>query len=236
MPGTLSSLLRARGADVLEAPATEIEALSPSGIDAVVQDLGSYDWVVLTSVTGVQFFTDALTRAGLDARALYGLNIAVIGPSTGRALSAFGLMPDLIPERFVAESLLESLREIGVAGERVLVATAEDGRDMLPAGLRAAGAVVDVVHMYRSRLVTEGPGVDALRAAVDSGEIHCVAFTSASTVRGFVAQVGVDRARQVRAASIGPVTSTAIRESGMTVAIEAKAATMDALVEAIVEG
>jgi uroporphyrinogen III methyltransferase/synthase len=234
IPGTLSSLLRAKGADVIEAPSTEIEALDSAAIDAAVQDIGTYDWLVLTSVTGVRFFGEALTRAGLDARALFGLNIAVIGPSTARALRDIGLSADLVPERFVAESLLEAMAAAGVGGERVLIATADDARALLPDGLRALGAEVHVVEMYRSRLITSGPDVEGLRAAIDDGEIAAVTFTSASTVSGFVAQVGEERARKVRAISIGPVTSDAARAGGLNVVAEGGEATMPGLVAAVI--
>ena len=234
MPGTLSTMLRAKGADVIEAPSTEIEELDRAAIDGAVQDIGTYDWLVLTSVTGVRFFGDALRRAGLDARALFGLNIAVIGPSTGKALRDIGLTPDLVPERFVAESLLEVMTAAGVEGERILIATADDARAVLPDGLRARGAEVTVVEMYRSRLISAGPEIDALREAIDDGGIDGVTFTSASTVSGFVTQVGPERARKIRGISIGPVTSEAARAAGLNVVAEGKEATMPGLVDAVI--
>jgi uroporphyrinogen III methyltransferase/synthase len=235
MPGTLSSLLRAKGADVIEAPSTEIEPLDDAPLNSAVADIASYDWLVLTSGTGVRFFMAALDRAGLDARALSQTDVAVIGPSTGQALKEMGIKPDLVPQRFVAESLLEAMRGTpGISGARVLIATAEDGRSVLPDGLRAAGAHVDVVHMYRSRLVAGGPEVDALRAAIDAGEADAVTFTSASTVDGFLAQVGRERASRVKAISIGPVTSEALRAANVNVTAEAAEATIPALTESVI--
>ncbi len=140
MSGTLAGLLRAKGADIIEAPATEIEALDPGPIDRAVGELAKYSWLVLTSVTGVRFFRDALDRAGLDARALASMRVAVIGPATAKALGELGIRPDLTPPRFVAESLLEAMRGASkVRGERILIATAEDARSVLPDGLRALG-------------------------------------------------------------------------------------------------
>jgi uroporphyrinogen III methyltransferase/synthase len=234
MPGTLSAALRARGADVIEAPSTEIEPLDQAPLDAAVAELSSYDWLVLTSATGVRFFRQAMDRAGLDARALAYTEVAVIGPSTGKALRELGVYPDLIPTRFVAESLLEAMREEDIDGARILIATADDSRDVLSDGLRDQGAHVDVVHMYRSRLVTAGDSVERLRAAIDAGAVDGVTFTSASTVSGFVALVGQERASRVKAFSIGPVTSDAARAAGMSIAAEAKQATIDSLAEAIV--
>jgi uroporphyrinogen III methyltransferase/synthase len=234
MPGTLAALLRARGADVIEAPSTEIEALDPSAIDTAVREIASYAWLVLTSATGVRYFREALERSGLDARALANTRIAVIGPSTAKALREIGLRADLVPQRFVAESLLAAMRSAdSVHGHRILIATAEDGRDVLARGLRELDAQVSVVHMYRSRIVREGPATDALRAAIDAGEVDLVTFTSASTVTGFVAQAGPDRARQVRAGSIGPVTSTSLRESGIDVVVESPSSTIESLIDAV---
>ena len=234
MPGTLADLLRARGADVIEAPSTAIEALDPAAIDEAVQQLASYDWLVLTSVVGVRFFREALDRAGLDTRSLASTDIAVIGPSTARALGEMGLKPDLVPPRFVAESLLEVMRATeGMRGARVLYAGAEDARPVLADGLRELGAIVDVVATYRSRIVTEGPEVEALRADLDRRGADFVTFTSASSVSGFVAQVGADRAAKVNAISIGPVTSAAAREAGITVVAEAASATIPGVVEAL---
>jgi uroporphyrinogen III methyltransferase/synthase len=117
-------------------------------------------------------------------------------------------------------------------GARVLLITAGDGRDVLPNGLVERGAHLNVVHPYRSRLVTDGPEVDALRSALDAG-VDAVTFTSASTVSGFVAQAGQDRAAKVKAVSIGPVTTEAAKAAGITIAAEAKAATIDSLVAAV---
>jgi uroporphyrinogen III methyltransferase/synthase len=234
MPGTLSSLLRARGADVIEAPSTEIEPLDEGLLNAAIGELASYDWLVLTSATGVRFFAQALDRAGLDARALSHTDVAVIGPSTGKALREIGIKPDLLPQRFVAESLLESMRAQNLTGARVLIATAEDGRAVLPDGLRELGAHVDVVHMYRSRLITSGAEVDALRASIDAGEVDAVTFTSASTVNGFMEQVGRDRSARLKSISIGPVTTEAARAAGIAVVAEASEATIHALVDSVV--
>ena len=235
MPGTLASLLRARGADVIEAPSTEIEALDQRSIDEAIGDLSRYAWLVLTSAIAVRFFRAALGRAGLDARALSGLRIAVIGPATAQALSEMGVKADLTPKRFVAESLLEAMKDRGVVhGQRVLFTGAEDARPVLPDGLRALGADVEIVPTYRSQIVTEGPAIDALREAIDANQVDAVTFTSASTVMGFVAQVGPERAARVQAISIGPVTSDAARAAGLRVAAEAEEATIPSLADAAV--
>jgi uroporphyrinogen III methyltransferase/synthase len=234
MPGTLSSLLRARGADVIEAPSTEIEALDQGPVDKAVMELSSYDWLVFTSATGVRFVRQAMDRAGLDARALAYTEVAVIGPSTAKAVRELGVKADLVPERFIAESLLEAMHAEEVEGARVLIVTADDSRAVLPDGLRSLGAEVTVVHPYRSKLVDSGAEVEALRVAIDAGEVDAVTFTSASTVSGFVAQVGRERAARVTAISIGPVTTEAARSAGIGKTTEASEATIVSLVDAVV--
>ena len=134
---------------------------------------------------------------------------------------------------FVAESLVEAMRREELEGARVLIAAADDARTVLPDGLRALGAEVTLVHPYRSKLVETGEDVDALRAALDAGEVDAVTFTSASTVHGFVAQVGRERLAKVKAISIGPVTSEAARVTGLEVLAEATEATIESLVAAI---
>jgi uroporphyrinogen III methyltransferase/synthase len=233
MPGTLASSLRSRGADVLEAPSTEIEALDQLPLDKAVAELSSYDWLVLTSATGARFFRQAMDRAGLDARALAYTEVAVIGPSTAKAVRELGIRPDLVPERFVAESLLEAMGREAVDGARVLIATADDARGVLPDGLRSLGADVTVVHAYRSRLIESGDDVEALRAAIDASEVDAVTFTSASTVHGFAAQAGADRVGRVKAISIGPVTTEAARAAGIPVLAEASEATIGSLVATV---
>jgi uroporphyrinogen III methyltransferase/synthase len=232
--GGLAEQLRALGADVLDAPATTIEAVDHAAIDGAIASIADYQWLVLTSPTGVRFFFDALDRAGLDSRALANLEIAVIGPSTAAALESRGLKADVIPSIFVAESLLETLSGLDVAGARVLYATADDARDVLASGLREAGAVVDVVAMYRSVPLLDDPRVDEIRRAVEEHRVDLVCVTSASGVSGFVAQVGAERARGVRCASIGPVTSDAARSAGMEVVTEPAQASIADLVRSVV--
>ena len=231
--GTLAAQLRELGADAIEAPSTVIEALDAAPLDRGIARLALFDWLVLTSPTAVRFFREGLERAGLDARSLAALKIAVIGPATAVALGEGGLRADIVPERFVAESLLDAFRrESSIQGSRVLYAMAGDARTVLPEGLRELGATVDTIAMYRSRLVTGGRQVDGLRSAIDADLVDLVTFASASAVAGFVAQVGVERASRVKAVSIGPVTTDAARVAGIEVVREATEATISALLEA----
>ena len=212
----LAARLRSLGARVVEAPAIRIEPLP-----ADVPDLAGYDLLCLTSPNGVHRLFEEVR----DARALAGPAIAVIGPGTAAALREHGVEPDIVPPRSVAESLVEALAELDV--RRALVARAEEARDVLPDALRARGAEVDVLPLYRT--VAEPLGDEARAAALGS---DYATFTSASSVRFFHAAAGtLDGPRLV---SIGPVTSEALRELGYEPAVEAAEHTPDGLVAALV--
>ena len=230
--GTLATRLRALGADVLEAPTTTIEPLDPSTIAASIGRLGQASVVVFTSATAVRVFWDALLTAGLDARAFSRKRVAVLGPATADALRDRGIVADLVPSRFVAESLLEAMVSAPwLKDAAVFYATAEGARDVLPNGLRAAGATVDVAPIYRS-VPNEAAG-ERLRAAIDSNGLDLVTFAAASAVEGYVGLVGQPRASRIPGASIGPITTEAMRKHAIPLKIEAPMATIDALIRAI---
>ncbi|HEX4776012.1 MAG TPA: uroporphyrinogen-III C-methyltransferase [Acidimicrobiia bacterium] len=228
----LRARLEALGAGVVELPAIEIEP-----VELTVPDLAAYDWLVLTSANGVDaLFDRGLHPAGLDARALGGVRVAAIGPGTAAALARRGITADVVPERFVAESLLDAFPEPRRPGARVLLARAEQARDVLPAGLRARGYDVDVLVLYRT--VTASPDDGAL-AAVRDGTVDAITFTSSSTVRNFCDVVATPippRPDGPLVVSIGPVTSATARELGLSVGVEASEHTVDGLVAALVDG
>jgi uroporphyrinogen III methyltransferase/synthase len=212
----LAARLRELGARVVEAPAIRIEALA-----ARLPDLADYDLLVLTSPNGVE---QLMARVG-DARALAGPDIAVIGPGTARALREHGVVADVVPERAVGEGLVEALAGRGV--KRALIARAQEARDVVPDALRAAGAEVDVVALYRT--VAEPLGDDARAAALGA---DWATFTSASSVRYFHEAAGT--LHGPRLASIGPVTTAALRDLGREPDLEADEHTPDGLVAALV--
>jgi uroporphyrinogen III methyltransferase/synthase len=154
--------------------------------------------------------------------------IAAIGPGTAKALAENGLKADVLPERFVAEALVEALADVDVEGKRVLVARAVEARDVLPDALRGRGAEVDVVALYET--VREEPAPEAVEAAQDA---DYVTFTSSSTVRNLTEALGDRFPTEARVVSIGPITSEAAREAGLTVAVEAERHDVDGLVEAL---
>jgi uroporphyrinogen III methyltransferase/synthase len=221
----LRTKLEALGAEVIELPAIEI-----APIDFTVPELTSYEWLVFTSVNGVRaFFGRGLDADGRDARALAGVRIAAIGPGTARELRARGVRADLLPERFVAESLLEAFPP-PTASARVLLARAEHARDVLPDGLAARGYTVDVLAVYRTARAVPDP---AAVARVLEGRVDAITFTSSSTVDNFVAAVGPLTGAQPVVVSIGPVTSATVVAQGLRVDAEAEEHTIDGVVAAL---
>ena len=228
----LSIKLREAGADVIEMPSTQIARLDLAPLREAIRDVSRFNWLVLTSQNAVAIFWEQLLGEGRDARALAGLKVAAVGPATTGALLEHGIAVDLIPSRFVAEGLLEMMRERDdVRGSRVLYVTAEGSRDVLRKGLEEIGAEVVVIEAYRS--IVDGRGAERLARAIESGKVDLATFTSGSSVRGYVDAVGEDLAQRVPAASIGAQTSDALREAGIEVKVEAQEATIDSLVSAV---
>ena len=218
------------GADVVEAPAIETEPLPAEAVDAALRPIGDYHLICLTSQNAVRPFFEALRRQGLDARGLAGIRIATIGTATAAWLESLGVVADVVPKRQVAEGLVEVLAAEELGGRRVLVARAEEGRELLPEALRERGAEVDVVALYRTLPRTPaGPTLDAAARA------DYVTFTSSSTVRYFVDAIGDAFPRGARVVSIGPATSATARELGIEVHVEAARHDVDGLVEALLE-
>ncbi len=240
----LSAALRDAGAEVIEIPFIEIrKPRSYKPLDEALRHLHSYDWLILTSVNGVEAVWSRLRKLRLDGPKTMHLNIAAIGPATKKAIEEYGVKVSVVPKRYVAESVVESLRG-RVKGKRVLLARAKVARDVIPNELRKAGALVDVVEAYET--VVPKSGRARLKAVLESKNRrpHIITFTSSSTVRNFVAlldlaQVPLSKESlpefdDIRFASIGPVTSGTLRELGFGVDIEASVYTIQGLVTAIV--
>jgi uroporphyrinogen-III synthase len=234
--GALSSELRKRGATVLEIPFIEIrKPRSFKPLDAALQNLAGYDWLILTSVNGVEAMWQRLATLRLTKRDLRHLRIAAIGPATRKAIEQRGGKVDVVPKEYVAESVVRSLRR-RVKGKRVLLVRAKVARDVIPTELRKAGAHVDVVEAYET--VVPKSSRARLRTVLKSPKQHphVITFTSSSTVRNFVELLGQTHPTLdvIRLASIGPVTSSTLRELGLRVDITAKEFTIPGLVESIV--
>jgi uroporphyrinogen III methyltransferase/synthase len=224
----LAATLHALGAEVVELPAIRIEPrLESEEVRRAVERIGEYALVCVTSANGAHLLFEALARAGLDARAIGG-TVAAIGPGTARGLAEHGIVADVVPERFVAEALVEALAPVEVEGRRALVARAAEARDVLPEALRKRGAEVDVVALYET--VRETPAPEAVEAAQGA---DYVTFTSSSTVRNLTEALGDRFPRGARVVSIGPVTSEAARDAGLEVHVEAERHDIDGLVTAL---
>jgi uroporphyrinogen III methyltransferase / synthase len=233
--GDLVHALESRGAVALVAPVIRIEPLENLGaLRAALTGLSAYRWVVFTSQNTVQIVFDRMVAWGLTPRIFAGSAVAAIGPATGTALSQRGVTPALIPEDFVGEALADALAARGsLTGARVLIPSAADARDALPAGLQKHGAVVETMPVYRT--VPARTDLGALATDIAAGRIDAVTFTSSSTVRSFVDLIGHDVATSGRfvSATIGPITAGTARELGLREIIEAEPHTVPGLVESL---
>jgi uroporphyrinogen III methyltransferase / synthase len=224
-----AATLRGLGATAVELPAIRVESrIESDEVRAAAAAIGDYDLVCLTSPNGVKELFAALSADGKDARSLAGATVAAIGPGTARALASHGIAADVIPERFVAEALVEALAGVEVEGKRVLIARAAEARDVLPDALRERGANLDVVALYET--VREAPDEKAIEAAQGA---DYVTFTSSSTVTNLVEALGDRFPAAARIISIGPVTSESIREAGLPLAVEADRHDVDGLLAAL---
>jgi len=246
----LAATLRNLGAEVVELPAIRTEPrLESDEVRGAIERIGEYALICLTSPNAVHLLFDALSAADLDARALggtpkqqqvgetgsggsghvrTGTTIAAIGPGTARALGEHGIKANIVPERFVAEALVEAVAQIEVEGRKVLIARAAEARDVLPDALRERGAKVDVVALYET--VREEPAPETIEAAQGA---DYVTFTSSSTVRNLTEALGDRFPKEARIVSIGPVTSEAARDAGLEIDVEAERHDIDGLVDAL---
>jgi uroporphyrinogen III methyltransferase/synthase len=234
----LSDLLRQEGAEPIELPALELVPRDdPRRLERALGALarGRYQWVVFTSANGVDIFFQRLKEAGRDARAFAGARVCAIGPGTAAALAARGLQADLVPEEFVAESVVEALRPHLRLGDRVLVPRAESARPELVEGLRSCGAEVAEATLHRAAVPKEAPP-EALRR-LRAGEVDVVTFASSSAVKNLLKLLRSDMTPLKRPliACIGPVTARTAREAGLEVGVEAKEHTIPGLVAALRE-
>ncbi len=229
--------LSALGADCLECPTIRVvppEDWAP--LDAAIDCLDTYDWLVLTSVNGVSSFFGRLYQRGKDVRALRDIRTATIGPATQKRLRDFGLNSDIVPETYRAESIIEAFKSEDMEGKKVLLPRAKEARPILPIEVRKMGATVDEIPVYRTKERREN--VDVLIERLEQGSIDIVTFTSSSTVRNFKAIIPPERFESLMEgttiAVIGPITAGTARELGFKVDIEAEDYTIDGLCEAIV--
>jgi len=231
-----TTALESLGAEVLLAPTVEIQPLeNPASLDAAIDRLAEYDWLVFTSASGVRFFVERLTDRGRDLRALGHLKLAAIGPATAHALAQHHLRADLVPETYRSEALAEELGRVA-SDHNILLARADRGRTILKEELGKL-ADVDQVAVYHHRDADSLP--DAVVERIQHGTVDWITLTSSAIAVRLYDLLPVSAREQVggtvRLASLSPVTSETVRRLGWTVAIEATEYTWEGLVRALVE-
>jgi uroporphyrinogen III methyltransferase/synthase len=232
----LIAQVQALGAETLEFPTIRIVPPSDwTPLDQAVDHLSEYHWIFFTSPNGVRFFFQRLEQLGQDLRILKGIRLAVIGPATAKELGRYHLRPDLVPEKYQAEGLLNALAQIPFQDQKVLLPRAALARDVLPEGLKNLGAEVTVVSAYQT-LPAEAEK-SFLEGKLDRGEVDCLTFTSSSTVIHFLALFSrreiLSRLKSVVIACIGPITAQTARDNGLTVSVTAEEFTIPGLVKEI---
>jgi uroporphyrinogen III methyltransferase / synthase len=231
------------GAECIEIPTIEISPpkdISP--LKESIKNITQYDWLVFTSVNGVKFFFDTLFDMGKDVRVLGHLKFACIGPVTKERLREYGIVSDILPETYRAESVVAAFSDIempdmDIKGRKILLPRAKKSRTILPEELNKMGALVDEVTAYETLLNKDGK--KELMERLRNNEIDAVTFTSSSTVSNFMSLIDPAEAKSlmdgVVIASIGPITSDTVREFDREPDIEAEEYTIPGLVDALLE-
>lgn len=228
------------GAECVEFPTIEImPPQSWEGVDRGIQDIEKYQWLLFTSVNGVKYFFNRLKDLGKDVRALKDIKVGAIGPKTAEAVQDKGIVPDLVPDEYRAEAVVEAFKAKNAEGLKILLPRAAEAREILPEELNKMGAQVDVVEAYRT--VMPETGAVRVREMLRSGEIDMVTFTSSSTVTNFVQMVSqeggqyLDWMEKVFVAAIGPITADTAKDKGFEISVMPENYTIDALTESIVD-
>jgi len=225
----LSKMLTSLGARTIEFPTIEIKKIDDLSLfRKSLSSIETYNWIVFTSQNAINIFFEELFASGKDARALGNIKIAVIGKATGDELKIYGLIPDMIPEKFVAESLLDEFRKHKLSGQKILIPCSADARMTLTDGLRESGASVERIHIYTA----EKPSHTDMKLMNEVKNADIITFTSSSTATNFFAMIPETEAVL---ASIGPVTTATVVEHGFTPAITADEFTIGGLVDAMVK-
>lgn len=229
--------LRAQGAHVHMFPMIRIDPVEDyTLLDQVLKHLQHFDWIVFSSVNGVESFMKRLFEIGKDIRCIGNARLAAVGSTTSASLLDYGLVADVVPENFRSEALAETLAD-QVVGKRVLLARADRGRDVLPRLLRSFGAEVEEVSVYRN-VDIECPD-NRLRKMIETDTVDWITLTSPSIARSFVARYGdslyQNPESKIRIASISPVTSQAAEKLGLEVNVEAEQYTLAGMIEAMIQ-
>jgi uroporphyrinogen III methyltransferase/synthase len=222
----LGGLLTERGARVIYASTIEIEPIHPNKkLLKALGGLSAYYCIIFTSVNGVTVFFENLFRLGMDARALKGIKILPIGDATAALLKSYCITPDLLPERFISEGIVDVLRDLDIKGKKFLLPRAKEARDVVVDYIKGRGGMCDTIPVYKTATAAT---VEALTEKPD-----VITFTSSSTVNNFIKIYGREVLETALIASIGPITSDTLRRNGFTVHIEATKYDINGLVSAI---
>ena len=204
-------------------------------LDTAIENLAAYDWLIFTSVNGVNFFFERLFANDIDVRALSNLRTAVIGPATAERLFDFGLQSDIVPESYRAEAVVKAFTKVDIKGQKILLPRAKQARSVLPEELTKMGGVVDEITAYCTKAVQDN--LDLLLTRLKERTIDLITFTSSSTVKNFHALFSPDEIgslmKDVTIASIGPITADTARNLGFDVHIIADSFTIPGLCQAI---
>jgi len=230
--------LESLGANVIQCPTIRVEELDDYVIaDNAIAQLANFDWIVFTSKNGVEKFWNRLSFVGKDSRVLANAKVAAIGPATSETLRTRGITADFLPQSSISEDVARGLLELGVKNKNILIARAQEGREVLEQLLRENGANVEVAPLYRT--VSDNSNTDLVREMLRLGEVDWVSFTSSSTVKNFVEAIGADvissTRKGFRVAVIGPVTEQTARELGLIPDVVSPNADVQSLAQAICE-
>lgn len=232
----LSDELRALGAEVDEIPTIEIRpAQDYTPLDTALRSIAQYHWLILTSANGVKALFDRMREARIPVEELLRVRIAAIGPATRKAIESRGLRVEVVPDEYVAEAVVDSMRDVA-KGLNVLLVRAKVARDVIPVELGKIAARVDVVEAYET-VAPESSRQRLLEALQSDHRPDAITLTSSSTAKNLVEMLGDSRSllNGVKLASIGPVTTATLKQLGFPPQIVASEYTIPGLVRAITE-
>ena len=235
---SLAQRIESLGGEVVEFPTIEVKPpTSYEPLDEAIKQIANYDWLIFTSVNGVEQFLHRFEKLGKNIAGLAGIEVGAIGPETARRLTTAQIQPRLVPKVYQAEGILEALIPENVLGKRVLIPRAAKARDILPETLSQWGARVDVVEAYQT--VLPEADVSALCRLLRDGAIDVITFTSSSTVTNFAAMLrDQDLPRLLSRtviACIGPITQKTVEDLGMRAEVVSEEFTIPGLVKAVVD-
>lgn len=236
--GGLAGRIEELGGEVIEFPTIEIQPPeSFAALDAAITRIAVYDWLIFTSVNGVEQFLTRFDRSGKSLTELQSKRVAAIGPPTAERLKGAGISSCLVPEQYQAEGVLDALKPGELRGRCVLIPRAAKAREVLPETLRQWGAFVDVVEAYRTVIPTAD--VSRLKSLLQEGTVDMVTFTSSSTAANFVKLFRGERLSDILHGTaigcIGPITEATVRELGGKADLVSAEFTIPGLVRAMVD-